>query len=199
MSREFIVYSRTGHTGPGFKSLREAGRLDLVYQSILMAIFKSHGLRKDTVFRAFLGGPPNPPLELVVDGSVLHDVRTDERTWEIILRNVLDGKPHPGISIRKNSFQSFLKGRQNIYVLEESGESIMSVELGENPCFVLGDQVGLPIKEEKFVLRTGTKISLGGTLYMTAQCVNIINYVLDMRERAGEAVESAEFEPHDVG
>jgi tRNA (pseudouridine54-N1)-methyltransferase len=192
MPREFVVYSRTGHTGPGFNSLREAGRLDLVYQSILMAIFKSHGLRKDVVFRAFLGGPPNPPRELVVDGSLLHDVRTDERTWEIILRNVLDGKPHPGISVRKNSFQNFIKERQNIYVLEESGESIRTVELGENPCFVLGDQVGLPIKEEKFVLRTGTKISLGGTRYMTAQCVGIINYVLDLREVPVDSLASAE-------
>jgi tRNA (pseudouridine54-N1)-methyltransferase len=192
MPREFVVYSRTGHTGPGFNSLREAGRLDLVYQSVLMAIFKSHGLRKDTVFRAFLGGPPNPPLELVVDGSQLHDVRTDERTWETILQNVLDGKPHPGISVRRNSFQNFIKARQNIYVLEESGESIRTIELGENPCFVLGDQVGLPVKEEKFVLRTGIKISLGGTRYMTAQCINIINYVLDLREVPADSVQEAE-------
>jgi tRNA (pseudouridine54-N1)-methyltransferase len=180
--REFVVYSRTGQTDSDFRSLLEAGRLDLVYQSILMAIFKSHGLRKDTVFRAFLGGPPNPPLELAVDGALLHDVRTDERTWEDIIRKVLDGEPHPGISVRKNSFQNYLKERGNIYVLEESGESIRTVELGNNPCFILGDQVGLPIKEEKFALRTGTKISLGGTRYMTAQCIGIINYVLDLRE-----------------
>jgi tRNA (pseudouridine54-N1)-methyltransferase len=182
MPREFVVFSRTGYTGPRFESLREGGRLDLVYQSVLMALFKSHGIRRDTIFRAFLGGPPNPPLELVVDGSLLRDARTDERTWEIILRNVLSGKAHPGITINRNSFQSFLKERENIYILEESGESIRSVELGTNPCFVLGDQVGLPIKEEKYALRSGTKISLGGTRYMTAQCISIINYVLDLRE-----------------
>jgi tRNA (pseudouridine54-N1)-methyltransferase len=182
MPREFVVFSRTGHTGPGFKSLREGGRLDLVYQSILMSLFKSHGIRRDTVFRAFLGGPPNPPLELIVDGCQLRDARTDEITWEHILRNVLDGRTHPGVSLRRNSFQAFLKERQGIYVLEESGESIRTVELGGNPCFVLGDQVGLPRKEEKYALRAGTKISLGGTKYMTCQCIGIINYTLDLRE-----------------
>jgi tRNA pseudouridine-54 N-methylase len=182
MPREFVVFSRTGHTGPGFNTLREAGRLDLVYQSILMALFKSHGIRRDTVFRAFLGGPPSPPLELIVDGRELHDVRTDEATWHHILNHVLAGKGHPGVSARRNSFQAFLKERRGIFVLEESGESIRTVELGGNPCFVLGDQVGLPRKEEKYALRAGTKVSLGGTKYMTAQCINIINYTLDLRE-----------------
>jgi len=180
--REFVVYSRTGYTTPDFRCLREGGRLDLVYQSVLMALFKSHGIRKDTVFRAFLNGPKTPPMELTVDGATLHDVRTDEDTWQRIIFDVLDGKQHPGISLRKNSIQSFVKERENIYVLEESGESIRTVELGDNPCFVLGDQVGMPKKDESFVMRKGTKVSLGGTRYMTAQCINIINYTLDLRQ-----------------
>jgi tRNA (pseudouridine54-N1)-methyltransferase len=180
--REFVVFSRTGHTAPGFKTLREGGRLDLVYQSILMSLFKSHAIRHDVVFRAFMGGPPRPPVELIVEGAELHDVRTDEATWFNILSSVLDGRKHPGVTIRRNSFQSFLKERRGIFVLEEGGESIRTVELGGNPCFVLGDQVGLPRKEEKFALRAGTKISLGGTVYMTCQCIGIINYVLDLRE-----------------
>jgi tRNA (pseudouridine54-N1)-methyltransferase len=184
--REFVVYSRTGHTSPGFRCLREGGRLDLVYQSILMALFKSHGIRRDTVFRAFLGGPRSPPMELVVDGAVLRDVRTDEATWQRLIHDALDGRQHPGITLRRNSIQGFVKGRGPIYVLEESGESIRTVDLGENPCFVLGDQVGLPRKDEGFFMRQGTKVSLGGTRYMTAQCINIINYVLDLREAVRE-------------
>ncbi|MDD1748114.1 MAG: hypothetical protein LUQ16_10175, partial [Methanomassiliicoccales archaeon] len=57
-----------------------------------------------------------------------------------------------------------------------------SVELGSDPMFVIGDQVGLPKKEEDFVLRRGRKVSLGGKEYLAAQCVCIINYVLDLRE-----------------
>ena len=67
--REFILYSRTGRTDPKFHSLREAGRLDVVYQCILMSLFMSHAIRRDVVFHAILSGPPLPPLELTIDGS----------------------------------------------------------------------------------------------------------------------------------
>lgn len=180
--REFILYSRTGRTDPRFENLREAGRLDVVYQSILMALFRSHAMRRDVVFHAILGGPPNPPLELEVDGEKLRDARTDERTWEDILRKVLSGREHPGISIKKSSLQQLVKEKKNIFVLEESGESIRTIDLGENPVFVLGDQVGLPRKDEEFVLRYGKKVSIGEKAYLASACICIINYILDLRE-----------------
>jgi len=180
--REFILYSRTGRTDPRFQNLREAGRLDVVYQSILMALFRSHAMRRDVVFHAILSGPPNPPLELVVDGEKLRDARTDERTWEDILRKVLSGREHPGISIKKSSLQQLVKEKKNIFVLEESGESIRTIDLGENPVFVLGDQVGLPRKDEEFVLRYGKKVSIGEKAYLASACICIINYILDLRE-----------------
>ncbi len=180
--REFILYSRTGRTDSRFGNLREAGRLDVVYQSILMALFRSHAMRRDVVFHAILSGPPNSPLELVVDGEKLRDVRTDERTWEDILRKVLSGREHPGISIKKGSLQQLVKEKKNIFVLEESGESIRTIDLGENPVFVLGDQVGLPKKDEEFVLRYGKKVSIGEKAYLASACICIINYILDLRE-----------------
>ena len=180
--REFIVYSRTGRTDPHFGSLREAGRLDVVYQCVLMSLFMSHAMRRDVVFHAVLGGPPSPPLELIVDGSTLRDVRLDERTWEGILRNALSGKSHPGVSIRKNSLQNLAKEKSNIFVLEEAGESIRTIDLGVNPVFVLGDQVGLPKKDEEFLLRYGKKVSIGGRAYLASACICIINYILDQRE-----------------
>jgi tRNA (pseudouridine54-N1)-methyltransferase len=189
--REFILYSRTGRTDPRFQNLREAGRLDVVYQSILMALFRSHAMRRDVVFHAILSGPPNPPLELVVDGEKLRDARTDERTWEDILRKVLSGREHPGISIKKSSLQQLVKEKKNIFVLEESGESIRTIDLGENPVFVLGDQVGLPRKDEEFVLRYGKKVSIGEKAYLASACICIINYILDLRECFSEENEEA--------
>lgn len=180
--REFILYSRTGRTDSRFRSLMEGGRLDVVYQCILMALFRSHAIRRDVTFHALLGGAPNPPLELVVDGGELHDARTDERTWEDILRKVLSGRSHPGIHVRKNSLQSLVKEKKNIFVLEESGESIKTIDLGTDPVFVLGDQVGLPKKDEEFVLRYGKKVSIGQKAYLASACVCIINYILDERE-----------------
>ena len=180
--REFVIYSRTGKTSSSFRNLREGGRLDLIYQCILMALFRSHGIRKDVVFRAILNGAPKPPLELIVEGATLRNVRTDENTWEGILRHVLSGGAHPGIFIRKNSLQHLIKEKENVFVLEESGEDIKTIDLGSSPVFVLGDHVGLPRNEEKFILRYGKKISLGKTAYLAAACVANINYVLDLRE-----------------
>ncbi len=180
--REFILYSRTGRTDARFPNLREGGRLDVVYQSILMALFRSHGIRRDVIFHALLGGSPNPPLELMVDGETLRDARTDEKTWEDILRKVLSGREHPGITVRKNSLQQIVKEKKNIFVLEESGESINTIDLGNDPVFVLGDQVGLPKKDEDFVLRYGKKVSIGEKAYLASACICIINYILDRRE-----------------
>jgi tRNA (pseudouridine54-N1)-methyltransferase len=181
--REFVVYSRTGKTSPNFRNLREGGRLDVVYQCILMALFRSHGIRRDVVFHAILNGAPKPPLELIVNGEALRNVRTDENTWEDIIRNVLSGKSHPGVYVKKNSLQQLIKDKKDVFVLEESGEDIKTIELGTDPVFVLGDHVGLPRNEERFVLRCAKKVSLGKTAYLAAACVSNINYILDLREK----------------
>jgi tRNA (pseudouridine54-N1)-methyltransferase len=180
--RKFILYSRRGRTDGNFWSLIEAGRLDVVYQCLLLGFFTSGALRRDVVFHAVLGGPPRPPLHLTVDGRTLRDVRTDEKTWETILRRILSGGSHPGITAGRESLQELVRGKTNVFVLEERGEDVRKVEFGENPVFVLGDQVGLPKKDEKYVLRFGRKISLGKKPYLAATCVDIINYLVDLQE-----------------
>lgn len=179
--REFILYSRRGRTDGNFKSLREAGRLDVVYQCFLFGLFTSGAIRRNVIFHVVLSGPPRPPLRLTVDGRGLRDVRTDERTWEEILRKVLSGISHPGISVERESLQELVRRKENVYVLEEKGENVWKVEFGGNPVFVLGDQVGLPKKDEKYVLRYSRKISLGRRPYLAATCVDIINYLADLQ------------------
>ncbi len=180
--REFILYSRKGRTDTGFSNLRDAGRLDVVHECIVASLFLSHGIRRDVVFHTILSGPPSPPLHLKIDGSQLVDVRTDQASWERIFRKVLSGKSHPGISVHKRSFESLLKEKSAtsaVYVLEEGGEDVFEVNLGKNPVFVLGDHIGLPRKVEGFVLRYGSKISLGKQPYLAASCITILNYLLD--------------------
>jgi tRNA (pseudouridine54-N1)-methyltransferase len=180
--REFILYSRRGRTDGNFESLREAGRLDVVYQCLLFGLFTSGAIRRNVVFHVILGGPPRPPLRLTVDGRVVRDVRTDERTWEKIFRKVLSGGSHIGITVEKESLQELVRKKQNVFVLEEKGEDVWKVKFGENPVFVLGDQVGLPKKDEKYVLRFGKKISLGRRPYLAATCVDVINYLADLQD-----------------
>ncbi len=185
--RHFVLVSRTGRTDGRFPSLREGGRLDVVYQCALAALFLSHGRRRDTVFTACLGGPPRPPLSLTIDGANLRDVRTDERTWEDILRAVLSGRGHPGFTVSRASLQDVVRSSEIVFVLHERGEAIETVPILGNPTFVLGDHVGLPKQDEKFVLRYGKKVSLGRRRsYLAASCIAAMNYVLDRREDAAE-------------
>lgn len=183
--REFILYSRLGRTDAKWKNLHDAGRLDIVYECAVASLFLSHAIRKDVVFHAVLNGPPSPPVHLKVDGLTLHDVRTDQQTWTNILKKVLAGKNHLGVSTEKLSFEALLREKaQNaqIYVLEEGGKDIFEIEIGENPVFILGDHVGLPRKVEAFALRYGEKVSLGKKPYLAATCVTVLNYLLDRRE-----------------
>ena len=182
MPREFILFSRLGKTDSLFSNLHDAGRLDIVYECIITSLFLSHGIRRDITFHAILNGPPNPPLHVQIDGGKLYDVRTDVNTWQQILRNVIAGKSHPGISVDKTSFEALLKtkaARQSVYVLEEGGKRVAETALRDNGVFVLGDHVGLPKKTESFALRFGEKVSLGRQPYLAASCITIINYLLD--------------------
>ena len=66
-----------------------------------------------------------------------------------------------------------------LFVLEEKGVDISETKISDNCAFIIGDQVGLPKKEEGFVLRYGKKISLGKRVYLAADCITILNYNLD--------------------
>jgi tRNA (pseudouridine54-N1)-methyltransferase len=183
--REFVLYSRLGRTDGRFRNLHDAGRLDIVYECVLASLFLSHGIRKDVVFHAMLSGPPAPPVHLRVEGATLHDVRTDEQTWNKIFRKALAGKPHPGIAVDKTSFEALLRtkaetSQTGICVLEESGKEISTVELKEKAVFVLGDHIGLPKTVENYALRYAQKVSLGKKTYLAASCITILNYILDL-------------------
>ncbi len=180
-TRRFILFSRRGRTDGQFETLREAGHLDVVHQCAVMALYRAHAIRRNVVFDVVLGGPPRPPLHLRVDGAALRDLRTDERTWEEVLRRVLSGEPHPGMTLEKRSLQGLTRDLDHLFVLHERGEAVDDVDLGPDPVFVLGDQVGLPKKDEGFLLRRGTKLSLGKTPYLAASCIGILNYELDRR------------------
>ena len=182
LDREFLLFSRLGKTSSIFNNLHDAGRLDITYECIVASFFLSHGLRKNVTFHSILNGPPNPPLHLQIDGAKLFDVRTDVWTWQKILKKVISGKPHPGITTRKRSFESLLKEKakdKKIFVLEEGGKKIDITDFSSDSVFVLGDHIGLPKKVENFALRYGEKISLGKKPYLAASCITILNYLLD--------------------
>ena len=189
--RQYVFYSRTGQTDSHFTSLYKAGRLDIVHECIIAGFFQSHSIRKDVIFHAILNGPPNPPLHIQIDGETLYDVRTDQETWTKLLKNTLEGRPHPGITLNRISYEALIKTKAResaIYVLEEHGKNINETVIPENPLFIVGDHIGLPKVTEKFTLRYGEKLSIGKQPYLAAQCITILNYLQDTRKThiAGE-------------
>ena len=187
LSREFLLFSRIARTHGIFKNLHDAGRLDITYECIVASLFLSHGIRKNVIFHSILNGPPNPPLHIQIEGEHLYDVRTDLETWELILKKVLSNKSHPGVTVNKKSFESLLKtkaGTKKIFVLEEGGQEIDSSDLSSDSLFVLGDHIGLPKKVENFALRYGKKISLGKTPYLASNCITVLNYLLDRKDKS---------------
>lgn len=188
--REYVLYSRTGQTDSHFASLHNAGRLDIVHECIVASLFRSHSIRKDVTFHVVLNGQPKPPIHIQIDGQILHDVRTDQETWTKIIRNALDGKHHPGVTVSKTSFEALVKarvGKTSIYVLEENGRNIDEVDFQSDAFFIVGDHIGLPRVTEKFVLRFGEKISLGKQPYLAAQCITVLNFLQDRSQQNHQA------------
>jgi len=183
--REFLLYSRTGWTSGNFKNMIEGGRLDIVYQCALMALFKAQSHRNDVIFHVVLNGPPRPPTHIEISGADLRDARVDERTWEGIFKKVLYGHEHPGIKVEKCSLQELVKRKSAeghaIYILGKKGDELQTSHLTEkeNMLFVIGDHIGIPKKDEGFVLRYGKLISLGKEKYLAASCIDILNYNID--------------------
>ena len=157
-----------------------------MHECIVSSLFLSHGLRSDVTFHAILNGAPNPPLHIKIDGETLHDVRTDMATWEIIIKKVIAGKSHPGITTDRTGFESLVKAEakeRQVFVLEEGGNDLKETRFSDDSLFILGDHVGLPKKAEVFALRYGEKISLGKTPYLATSCITIINYTLDQQAK----------------
>ncbi|MGH7339050.1 MAG: tRNA (pseudouridine(54)-N(1))-methyltransferase TrmY [Candidatus Rokuibacteriota bacterium] len=184
--RRFLLVSRTGRTDGRGASLRDAGFLDVVHQCGVMALFKAHGHREDVEFTAVLMGPPKPPKAVTFRGRELRDLATDDSDWAKVLRDVLSGKPHPGIGVAGVGLQTLIddaaRRSDPVFVLHEKGEPIESVEIDGDPLFVIGDHIGLAKKDEDYVMRTGRRVSLGKKSYLAAACVASINYTLDRRE-----------------
>lgn len=186
--RTFVLYARKARTDDNFKlnDLISAGRMDLVCRCISSALWLSHKAREDARIFVVLNGPPKPPVTICFQGLEYSTVYVDEITNAKWVKKILSmnfGKEWlevEGTKVARKSFQEVLTelGGKN-YVLHEKGEFIENLKLNKNPIIVLGDQVGLPDKEERFALRNGEKISLGKNIYLASSCISILNWICD--------------------
>ncbi|MCS7093718.1 MAG: tRNA (pseudouridine(54)-N(1))-methyltransferase TrmY [Candidatus Aenigmarchaeota archaeon] len=190
--REFILFSRGVTSDFNINDLPGAGRMDLVARCVSTGIFLSYSLRPDVKFHVVLNGPPNPPLTITFFTNELKNVSPDERNIashiKIAIKNSGKKNPsEPGIYVEKISFEELVRKkveecRNSVFYLHKEGEDIKNFEIGKDFVAILGDNKGLPEKEEIFLERLGVKkISLGKIEYLSSQVVTIINYEVDRK------------------
>ncbi len=181
--RTFVLYAR-GRTDSRFdlEDLPSAGRMDLVCRCVSSALFLSYRMRKDARIFVVLNGPPNPPVTVCFDGN--SKFYPDERSIASVIKKLLSSKFDKEWKeideslIARKSFQEVVRGLEgNFYVLHEKGKEMNEVK--ENPVFVLGDNQGIPKKDEEFALRKGCKISLGKESYLSSACITVLNWICD--------------------
>ncbi|MEM5815240.1 MAG: tRNA (pseudouridine(54)-N(1))-methyltransferase TrmY [Candidatus Aenigmatarchaeota archaeon] len=189
--REFILFSRGVTSEFNLNDLPNAGRMDLVARCILNAIFISYSLRKNVKIHTILNGPPNPPLTVTFYTEELKNVSPDERNIashiKIAIRNFITrAKNEPGIFIEKISFEELIKRkieeRKTIFYLHKDGEDIKNLNIDKDFVVIVGDNKGLPKKEELFMEKLKIKkVSLGKIEYLSSQAICIFNYEADRR------------------
>lgn len=201
--REIIYYSRTAPTAGSYvkENLQESGRIDIAVHTVIAAFFLSHKIRTDMKLHMIFAGPPTPPrhLELmpVTEGKTgIDKIYLAKKDVSGVLKKMLykyrEGEKYevfPGFWIEKLGFLELVKElkeqKRNLYILDAEGEDIRTVEIKEDPVFILGDHKGLPEKELKRLKTICTPVSIGKRTYFASQTISVVNNELDRREDEG--------------
>lgn len=189
--REFILFSRGVTKDFSLNDLPNAGRMDLIARCITSAIFLSYALRKDVKFHVVLNGPPNPPMTITFFTNELKNVSPDERNIashiKIAIKNLGKHESEPGIYVEKMSFEELVSVKKkeyenSVFYLHKDGKDVREIEIKEDFVAILGDNKGLPKKEEEYLERLKIqKVSLGKIEYLSSQAIAIFNYEVDRK------------------
>jgi tRNA (pseudouridine54-N1)-methyltransferase len=190
--REFIYYSRSAVTAGNMikDDLKKAGRMDIVCNVIISALFISNEMRKDVKFHLIFDGPPNAPRHLLLESN--DEMPISKKDIAGLIKRMLYKSPDneglkqifPGASIEKKSFERLVldldKKGKNIFLLRENGSDIRMQELKGNEVFILGDHEGFP-KEKKKFLKKIDGISVGPAVLFASQVITILHNEIDRR------------------
>ena len=189
--REFIYYSEKARTSGNFdvRELMKAGRMDIVCNVIIQALFLSNKLRNNVHLHLIFNGPPNPVmhLEFISDKELPISKKDIAGLIKRMLYKCKQGKKtevFPGCFIEKKSFSQLVlelkKQGKTIFILDGKGRNIRTLEDDalKDCVFVIGDHEGLPKKEIK---KFKQRVSIGKETYFSSQTFVIINNELDLR------------------
>ena len=189
-------YAIIGHRAPSsgklnLNDLSGSGRMDVLVRAINSTLFISHGIRNDSKITLHLQGGEGPNRRILFDGATLAGVRPDERSIagqiKAIMKlpippvghfqEVTQGIFHSGGDI-SDTINSWNKEEIEINILDTDGINISKKDNVEKIGFVLSDD--LPFTdEEKNILKSYQKISLGEKWLQGHSCIAISQYELD--------------------
>ena len=189
--REFIYFSSKARTSGNFTDLMKAGRMDIVLNVIISALFISHKMRDDVHLHLIFNGAPNPPMHLELISKDIEKSRISKKDMAGLIKRMLykcnpkeKREIFPGCFIEKKSFTALSKELTNegkkIFILDGKGEAVRDLkdkEL-EDCVFIIGDHDGLPRKEMK---KFKDKISVGKETYFASQIFTILHNEIDVR------------------
>jgi len=190
--RHFIFFSQKARTSGNWKDndLMKAGRMDIVCNVIIQALFLSNKIRENVHLHLIFNGMPNPPMHLEFISNEMDREQVSKKDIAGLIKRMLYKckdcgrvEVFSGCFIEKKSFQRLLKELESkgkeIFVLSEKGCSLREIEDSEleNCVFVIGDHEGLPVKEVKRF----EKVSIGPETYFASQCFVVVNNELDIR------------------
>ncbi|RJQ17037.1 tRNA (pseudouridine(54)-N(1))-methyltransferase TrmY [Candidatus Woesearchaeota archaeon] len=189
--RQFIYFSKRAVTTGNFKDLMSAGRMDIAIHIIIMAFFVSNKRRDDVKVDLFFYGHPDPPkhLEIYSQHEGTESPISKKDVAGLIKRMLYKYKKGmkfealPACFVEKKGLLEYMDEleERNVYLLDRKGEDIRTMDIGENPVFILGDHEGFPPKEFKRLKKAAIPVSLGNVTYFASQSVTIVNHELDRR------------------
>lgn len=130
-----------------------SGRLDVLLRCLRAALLVSHGLRRDTVAYLVLGGGPDAPRVVRVDGAAARYLRPDERSLAVLAKKALTAPRagagfetvRPGIAVADGGIERVLEdiGPCPRFLLDERGDDARAVGLSQDGAYFIGDHLGV--------------------------------------------------------
>lgn len=184
--KNFLVIGHRAHTVADWKLddiCGGAGRLDVLVRSVTAALWKSHGIRRDTDVWLSLRGGPEPDITVHFSGEKIKYLNPDERSTAALIRNGLiklknkNGplETSPGVTIQREDFSSLVKKLPKPVLLNENGDKKIDLEY---QTFILGDDKD-PTDDEMKILNSFNTVKIGKTSLLTSACITLIHHFLD--------------------
>ena len=178
-TRIFILLLKITNPNPNLNinNLSGEGRFDLLSRVLTNVFFLGGGDFKFRTENELWMYFQSYGKKLVFKGNEIRGMNPDERSQAGILKKVFSGEKIKGIEYSSAKWTEISRIFPNCIILDETGYKFDELDISSN-IFLMGDHLGLT-EEEKLYLSKHKSLSLGKRIYLSSQCVSIINYYLD--------------------